>query len=63
MSSQGNINICFVNKITRMTTFLKAKLKKSDGQMNIAKYRVVAHKILLNIISEQKLDLLRHLKT
>ena len=27
-------------KITRMTTFMKAKLKKSDDQTNIEKYRV-----------------------
>ena len=40
--------------ITRMTTFMKAKLKKSDRQTNIEKYRVAVHKILQNIISEQK---------
>ncbi len=33
-----------------MTTFSKAKLKKSDGQTIIDKYRVAAHKILHNII-------------
>ncbi len=31
------------NKITRMTTFIKAMLKKSDDQTNIDKYRVVAN--------------------
>ncbi len=29
----------FLDK-TRMTTFIRAKLKKSDDQMNIDKYRV-----------------------
>ena len=33
-----------------MTTFTKVELKKSDGQTNIDKYRVVSHKILKNII-------------
>ena len=36
-----------------MTTFIKAKLKKSEGQTNIGKYRVATHKILQNIF-EQK---------
>ncbi len=31
-----------------MTTFMKVKLKKSEGQMNIDKYRVAANKILHN---------------
>ncbi len=38
-----------------MTTLIKANLKISNGQMNIDKYRVSAHKILLNIKSEQNL--------
>ena len=33
------------------------KLKKSDGQMKIYKYRVIAHTILHNIISEQNFDM------
>ncbi len=37
-----------------MTTFIKAKLKKSDEQTNIDKYRVFAHTILQNIILLQK---------
>ncbi len=41
-----------------MTTFIKAKLKKSDGQKNIDKYRLAALEILQNIISEQNFDLL-----
>ncbi len=41
-----------------MTTFIKAKLKKSDEQKIIDKYRVVANEILQNVISEQKFDLL-----
>ena len=45
-----------------MTTFVKANVKKSNGQMNIDN-RVSAHKILLNIKSEQKFDLLRQQKT
>ena len=43
-----------------MTTFIKAKLKKSDGQMNIDKYRVAAHSTLQNIISKQNFNLLHH---
>ncbi len=30
---------------TRMTTFKKSQLKKSNGQINIDKYRVTAHYI------------------
>ena len=30
---------------TRMKTFIKAKLNKSDGKMNIDNYRVAAHTI------------------
>ena len=29
--------------LTRMTTFIKAKLEKSDDQANIEKYRVAAN--------------------
>ncbi len=29
-----------------MTTFIKAKLRKPDGQTNIDKYRVAEHKIV-----------------
>ncbi len=32
-----------------MTTFIKGKLKRSDGQANIDNYRVDAHQILQNI--------------
>ncbi len=42
----------------RMTTIIKAKLKKSDGQTNIDKDRVAAHKRLQNIIAEQNFELL-----
>ena len=35
---------------TRMSTFSNTKLKKPDGQTNIKKYRVAAHKILQNIL-------------
>ncbi len=40
---------------TRMTTFIKAKVKKWDGQANIDKYRR-----LQDIISEQKFSLFDH---
>ena len=40
-----------------MTIFKKAKLKKSESQTKIDKYIVSAHKILQNIITEQKFDL------
>ena len=40
----------------------KAKLKQSDGQTNIEKYRVAAHKMLQNIIAKQICYLLRHQK-
>ena len=41
-----------------MTTFMKAKLQKSDGQINIDKYRMAAH-AMPYIISRSKLYLLR----
>ncbi len=44
---------------TRMTTFIKTKLKKSDGQIKMECIGVAAHYILLNIIQ----DLLRHQKS
>ena len=50
----------FIHIKTRMITFLKVKLKNSDGQTNIDKYKVAAHKLLQNILSKQKFDLLRH---
>ena len=37
---------------TRITTFIKAILMKSDGRINIEKYRVAAHKILKNNIAK-----------
>ncbi len=40
----------------RMTTLIKAKLNKSDGQTNIDEqysYRVAAYRLLRNITSEQ----------
>ncbi len=37
---------------TRMTTFIKAKLKKSDGLSNIDKYRVAAKITEYHIISK-----------
>ncbi len=43
-----------------MTTFIKAKLKKSDKNKKIDKYRVAAYKILQYIILEQIFDLLCH---
>ena len=33
-----------------MTTFIQAKLKKSDDQTNIDKYKTSAHNLLQNII-------------
>ncbi len=48
------------NNEIRMKTFIKGKLNKSDGQMNILQiYRVSLHKILQNIITEKKFYLLR----
>ena len=41
--------------LTRITTFIKAKLKKLDGQTKIDKYRVDTHEILKIIILKQKL--------
>ena len=38
-----------------MTTFMKAKLGKSDGQTNMVKYIVAAHKLLQNLISSKNL--------
>ncbi len=32
-----------------MTPFIKVKLKKSDGQINIEKYMMATHKILQNM--------------
>ena len=37
------INLIVLTDITRMTTFIKAKLNKSDDQMNIDKFRVAAN--------------------
>ncbi len=37
--------------ITRMTTFMKAKLEISDDQTNIDKYRVAANNIEYHIIT------------
>ncbi len=37
-----------------MTTFIKVNLKKSDRLTNIERNRIAAHKVLQNIISEQK---------
>ncbi len=45
-----------------MTAFLKAKLKESNGQTNIDKHIVAAYKILQNVVSEQKINSLRHQK-
>ena len=41
---------------------IKAKLKKSDRQTNLEKYRVAVNKILQSIISEPKSNLLRYQK-
>ncbi len=38
-----------------MTTFIKAKLKKTDGHTKIYIYKVVALKISHNIISKSKI--------
>ncbi len=38
-----------------MRTFIKAKLKKSDGQTNVDTYKVAALKISHDIISESKI--------
>ena len=37
------INLIVLTDITRMTTFIKAKLNKSDDQMNIDKYRQILY--------------------
>ncbi len=42
---------------TRMSTFIKRKLKKSDGQTNIDKYRESLHKMLYIIMLQQKFDI------
>ena len=42
------LNICK----TRMTTFIKAKLKKSDDQTNIDKYKGAANATEYHIISK-----------
>ncbi len=44
----------------RVTTFKRMKFKISDVQTNIDKYRETANKIIQNIISGQKFDLLRN---
>ena len=51
---------------TRMTTFIKAKLKKSDDQTNIDKYRVTKNiayyiKLIFLIIIIPKLMMIRQL--
>ena len=40
-----------------MTTFTKAKLKKSYGQTNIEKYSFAAHKLFQNIRAKTLLSL------
>ena len=52
--------IMLINRITRMTTFIKVKIKKSDRKASIANHIVTAIKILQNNISEQTFDLLCH---
>ncbi len=48
----------------KMTTLIKVKLKVSDGHTNIDKYKgVTAHKILQNIITEQKFKIGRTILT
>ncbi len=42
---------------TRISTFIKVKLKKWDRLTNIDKYRVATHKKLEQFYSEQKYDL------
>ncbi len=49
-------------KATSMTIFLKAKLKKSNKQTIIGKYRVVVHKNLQKIVTGQKCYLLQDWK-
>ena len=51
----NNINFqpLLIQTKTRMTTFIKAKHKKSDRQTKVEKFRLTAHKILQNIILEQ----------
>ncbi len=46
------VKICLLIEITRMTTFIKAKLKKSVAQSNIDKYRVAANVTKYHIISK-----------
>ncbi len=44
--------IVLINKITRMTAFIKVKIKKSDRKASIANHRVTRHTLLQNNISE-----------
>ena len=39
-----------------MVAFIKAKLKISDGQTKIDKYRVATYELVQHIISKQNLD-------
>ena len=43
MLIQFKHEIYFTHIITRMTTFIKAKLKKSYDQTNIVKYKMAAN--------------------
>ena len=42
ISKNDKISIQHILKLTRITTFIKAKLKKPDDQTHIDKYRVAA---------------------
>ena len=49
-------NIIFIElnfNITRMTTFIKTKLKKTDDQTNITEYHIISKLILQRIIISQ----------
>ena len=48
------INLIVLTDITRMTTFIKAKLNKSDDQMNIDKFRVAANITEYHNVYEKK---------
>ena len=43
--------------LAEIAALVKEKLKKSDDQTNIDKYRVIVHKILQNIMSEQNFEI------
>ncbi len=43
LNTHNMTKVCKISIITRMTTFIKTKFKKSDDQTNIDKFRVAAN--------------------